>query len=172
MSALHAQKSAVPVIGFLHGESLEAYAHNVAAFRQGLKEAGYVDGRDVAIEYRWGEGRNDRLPTMAAELVQRRVALIAVGGGSAARLAAKGATTTVPIVFMSAADPLKEGLVASLNRPGGNVTGVMVPSVVLDGKRLELLNELVPSGEVIAVLTNPAGTGTAAQLRDLHEAAR
>jgi putative ABC transport system substrate-binding protein len=170
--ASRAQKSAMPVIGFLNGESAEGYAHPGAAFRQGLKETGYVEGQNVAIEYRWAEGHNDRLPAMAAELVQRHVALIAVGGGSAARLAAKAATTTIPVVFMSAGDPLKEGLVTSLNRPGGNITGVMVPSVVLDSKRLGLLNELVPAGEFIAVLTNPAGSGTEAHLKDLHAAAR
>jgi putative ABC transport system substrate-binding protein len=168
----HAQKSPIPVIGFLHGELPVGYAYHAAAFRQGLQESGYVDGQNVAIEYRWAEGHTDRLPVMAAELIQRHVTLIAVGGGSAARLAAKAATTTVPIVFMSAADPLEEGLVASLNRPGGNITGVMVPSVILDTKRLELLNELVPSGEAIAVLANPAGSGTEAQLVNLRHAAR
>jgi len=170
--ASRAQKSTMPVIGFLHGESPEGYAHHGAAFRQGLTETGYVEGENVVIEYRWAEGHNDRLPAMAAELVQRHVALIAVGGGRAARLAAKAATTAIPVVFMSAGDPLNERLVTSLNRPGGNITGVMVPSVVLDSKRLELLNELVPSGEVIAVLTNRAGSGTEAHLKDLRGAAR
>ena len=173
-ASLHsrAQKSTLPVIGFLNGESPVGYAHLAAAFRQGLQESGYVDGQNVAIEYRWAEGQTDRLPAMAAELIQRHVILIAVGGGSAARLAAKAATTTLPIVFISAADPLKEGLVASLNRPGGNITGVMVPSVDLDTKRLGLLNELVPSGAAIAVLTNSGGSGTKAQLMNLREAAR
>jgi putative tryptophan/tyrosine transport system substrate-binding protein len=167
-----AQKPAMPVVGFLNGESSVGYAHHAAAFRQGLQESGYVDGQNVVFEYRWAEGHTDRLPALAAELIQRHVTLIAVGGGSTARLAAKAATTTVPIVFMSAADPVKEGLVASLNRPGGNITGVMVPSVTLDTKRLELLNDLVPSGEAIAVLTNPAGSGTEAHLMNLRDAAR
>ena len=170
-SAPRAQRSATPLIGFLHGQSQEEYASHVVAFRQGLRQTGYVDGENVAIEFRWANGRSDRLSAMAAELVQRNVVLIAVGGGSAARLAAKAATTAVPIVFMSAADPVREGLVASLSRPGGNITGIAVPSVILDVKRLQLANELLPSGAAIAVLTNPAGSGTEVQLREMHEAA-
>ena len=167
-----AQNSPIPVIGFINSISPEGGAYLAAAFRQGLEETGYVDGRSVAIEYRWAEGHHDRLPAMANELVQRRVALIAVGGGGGARPAAKAATATIPIVFVTGGDPVKEGIVASLNRPGGNITGVAVPTTVLDAKRLELLNQLVPSSVAIAVLVNPTTGGYETHVKDLHAAAR
>jgi putative ABC transport system substrate-binding protein len=166
-----AQNPSLPVIGFLNSASADGFAYLVAAFRQGLKETGHVDGQNVAIEYRWAEGHLDRLPAMAGELVQRRVALIAAGGNRRARLAAKAATATIPIVFVTGGDPVKEGLVASLSRPGGNITGVTVPTNVLDVKRLELLNQVVPPAAAIAILVNPANGYIEAQLKDLRAAA-
>ncbi len=166
-----AQNPSLPVIGFLNSASADGFAYLVAAFRQGLKETGHVDGQNVAIEYRWAEGHLDRLPAMAGELVQRRVALIAAGGNRRARLAAKAATATIPIVFVTGGDPVKEGLVASLSRPGGNITGVTVPTNVLDVKRLELLNQAVPPAAAIAILVNPANGYIEAQLKDLRAAA-
>ncbi len=163
----------MPVIGFLNGASSETFAHLAAAFRQGLSEAGYVEGRNVAIEYRWAEGEYDRLPALAAELVRRQVAVIAAGGGVAAALAAKAATTTIPIVFSGGGgDPVKLGLVASLNRPGGNVTGVSILTAALGAKRLGLLRELLPSATLIAVLINPTNPNSEIQLKDIEEAAR
>jgi putative tryptophan/tyrosine transport system substrate-binding protein len=170
--ASRAQKSALPVIGFLNGGSPAGSAYLATAFRQGLRESGYLVGQNVAIEVRWTEGQNDRAPTLVAELVQLPVALIAVGGGSAVRLAAKAAATTIPIVFFSGGDPVKDGLVASLSRPGGNITGVVIVTTALDAKRLELLNELVPPGRPIAVLVNSTSSETAAQLKDVQAAAR
>jgi len=157
------QRSAMPVIGFLGSTSAEHYAIRLETFRQGLKEAGYVEGQNVAIEFRWANGRYERLPELAAELVQRQVAVIASGGGTATTLAAKSATSTIPIVFASAIDPVKAGLVASLSRPGGNMTGVTNQDVEVGPKRLELLHELLPGATSIAVLVNPANPTLAEQ---------
>jgi len=162
----------MPVIGFLNGGSPAGSAYLATAFRQGLKETGYVEGQNVAIEFRWTEGHLDRPPMMVAQLVQRPVALIAVGGGSAVRLAAKAATATIPIVFVTGGDPITEGLVTNLGRPTGNITGVTVPTTTLNAKRLELLNQLVPAGETIAVLANPAISWTEGRARDVQSAAR
>src|SRR5437879_2254052 len=155
-SALRAQQKAMPVIGYLSSTSLgPSSAPFMAAFRQGLSEIGYVEGQNLAIEYRWTEGSYDRLPALAADLVGRKVDLIVAGGGALPALAAKNATSTIPIVFVSAGDPVATGLVASLARPGGNLTGVSFLVVELMPKRLELLSELVPQTRVIALLVNP-----------------
>ena len=154
--AARAQQPAMPVIGFLDPTSPDAIADRLRAFRQGLKDTGYVEGENVAIEYRWAENQIDRLPALAAELVRRQVAVIAATGGTAAALAAKAATTTIPIVFIVAEDPVRLGLVASLARPGGNLTGINFFNAELVAKRLELLRELVPAAARVAVLVNPA----------------
>jgi putative tryptophan/tyrosine transport system substrate-binding protein len=151
--SLRAQQKAVPVIGFLSSTSAEAYASRVAAFRQGLNDVGYVEGRDVAIEYRWAEGSYNRLPAMAIDLVRRQVTVI-VAITTPAAIAAKAATATIPIIFEMGTDPVEVGLVASLNRPGGNLTGVSLLNVELAPKRLELLHELVPA-PIIGLLVNP-----------------
>jgi putative tryptophan/tyrosine transport system substrate-binding protein len=152
--AARAQQSPLPAVGFLNSETPTGYAPFAAAFRQGLSETGFVEDRNVAIEYRWAEGHNDRLPALAAELVRLRVAVIGAAGTPSA-LAAKAATTTIPIVFSTAADPVSEGLVASLNRPGGNVTGVTNLGVELVQKQVEMLHQMVPKATLIAVLVNP-----------------
>jgi ABC-type uncharacterized transport system substrate-binding protein len=171
--AAHAQQPAMPVIGFLDPTTPDTYADRLRAFRQGLKETGYIEGENVAIEYGWAEGQFDRLPALAAELVRRRVAVIAAAGGSPSALAAKAATTTVPIVFSVSEDPVRLGLVASLARPGGNVTGINIFSGELVAKRLELLRELVPGAARVAVLVNPANVAnTATTLREVEAAAR
>jgi len=150
-----AQQPAMPVIGFLGSASPDEYAMRLRAFREGLKEAEYVEGQNVAIEYRWAEGQNSRLSTLAAELVHRQVTEIVAAGGTPSAMAAKAATATVPIVFAVAVDPVNVGLVASLNRPGGNMTGVTNLNVEIGPKRLELLRELLPKATIIAVLVNP-----------------
>jgi putative tryptophan/tyrosine transport system substrate-binding protein len=163
-----AQQQPMPVIGFLHAGSPEANVKQVAAFRNGLSKAGYVDGREVTIEYRWAENRDDRLPELAADLVRRRVAVIATPGTTQAALAAKAATTTIPIVFSTGGDPMALGLVVSFNRPGGNVTGIVNTSARLAGKRLGLLRELAPETKRFAVLVTHDGPLTQATLKDLH----
>jgi putative ABC transport system substrate-binding protein len=169
--AARAQQPAMPVIGFLHGASPEGYAPMVTALRQGLKEAGYVEGHNVAIEYRWAEGHYDRLPALAAELVRRQVAGI-VTGGTPPAFAAKAATSTIPIVINVGIDPVKVGLVGSLNRPGGNVTGLALLTVELAAKRLELLHELLRTATVVAVLVNPTTPLTEPETRGVRDAAR
>jgi putative ABC transport system substrate-binding protein len=160
----------MPAVGFLNGGSPGGYAPLVNAFRQGLKEAGFVEGHNVAIEFRWAEGQYDRVPAMAADLVRRQVAVIVANNPG--NLAAKAATTTIPIVFTTGGDPVQMGLVASLSRPGGNVTGATQLNVEVAPKRLELAHELVPAATIIAVLVNPTSTNTEPLLRDLHVAAR
>jgi putative ABC transport system substrate-binding protein len=168
--AARAQPPAIPVIGSLRSTTEAGSAHLVTAFRQGLNEAGFVEGRNVAIEYRWADDHYDRLPALAADLVRRQVAVIVANGGSAQ--AAKTATTTIPIVVVTGLDPIRTGLVASLNRPGGNVTGVMFTAIDLTAKRLELLRELVPKAAVIGVLQDPNGPESEIELRDAEAAAR
>jgi putative tryptophan/tyrosine transport system substrate-binding protein len=168
--AARAQQSTMSVIGFLNGALPEGYAHFVAAFRQGLKEAGYVEGQNVTIEYRWAENHYDRLPSLASELIQQKVTVIAATGTPAA-LAAKAATSTVPIVFTTGGDPIKLGLVASLNRPGGNVTGAVHFSVEVGPKRLELARELFPGATTFALLVNPANPLAATVSKDLQAVA-
>jgi putative ABC transport system substrate-binding protein len=171
--AARAQQPGLPVVGFVNGGSADASAANKAAFRQGLGEAGYVEGKNVTVDYYWLEGQYDRLPALMADLVGRRVAVIATPASNAAALAAKSATATIPIVFGVAEDPVKLGLVASLARPGGNMTGINFFTQEVNAKRLSLMHQLVPKAVRVAVLINPENaTSSEATLRDVQEAAR
>jgi len=169
--ASRAQQSAVPVIGFLHFGSLKLFAFQAVAFEQGLKESGYVQGQNASIEYRWAEGRYDKLPALAADLVSHRINVIAAIGPPCAS-AAKNATSTIPIVFTTGTDPVRDGLVINLARPTGNLTGVSILAVQLVPKRLELLSELLPQARQFALLVNPANGYTEPMIRDVQEAAR
>jgi putative ABC transport system substrate-binding protein len=167
-----AQNPALPIVGFLHVASAKPFAHIVAGFRQGLKETGAIEGQNVTIEFRWAEGQIGRLPELAADLVHRQVAVLVTGGGEAPALAAKAATSTIPIVFNIGNDPVQAGLVASLSRPGGNATGVSILTAELEAKRLGLLHEMVPTASVVAHLVNPAYPPTKTNVRNVAAAAR
>jgi putative ABC transport system substrate-binding protein len=171
--AARAQRAAMPVIGFLNTQSPDGYTERLRGFRQGLKDTGYVEGENVAIEYRWADNQTDRLPRLATDLVRRRVALIATGGGPASAFAAKSATANIPINFIVNEDPAKLGLVTSIARPGGNLTGINIFLSELVAKRLGLLRELIPAARRVAVLVNPANaTITETTLRDIDAAAQ
>jgi len=170
--SLRAQQKPMPVIGFLGSASLGANAPYVAAFGQGLRQIGWVEGQNVAIEYRWAEGNFDRLPALAADLVGRKVDVIVTQGGNFSALAAKNATSSIPIVFVAGADPVEEGLVASLARPGGNLTGVTLFANELWGKRVELISELAPGARALAQLVNPKRPGTERDTAAVQESAR
>ena len=168
-----AQQSAIPVIGFLDPRSPEGVLNRLRGLREGLKDTGYVEGENVTVEYRWAENQVDRLPELATDLVRRQAALIIASGGRAATLAAKAATTTIPVVFLTSEDPVRLGLVASLARPGGNLTGINFLNTELATKRLELLRELVPAAKRVAVLVNPVDTAnTDSTLKAIEPAAR
>jgi ABC-type uncharacterized transport system substrate-binding protein len=170
--AARAQQAVMPVIGFLRSSSIDRSAHLVTAFRQGLKEAGYFEGQNVAIEYRSAEGQYDRLPALAADLVRRQVTVIVATGGSAPAQAAKAATSTIPIVFTAGGDPVREGLVGSLNQPGGNLTGISLLAIDIGSKRVGLLRELLPNATTIALLLNPKNPEVGQHLQDVQRAAR
>ena len=169
--AVRAQQAAMPVVGFVIGGAAAENARAVAAFGTGLNEAGFIEGRNVGFEFRWAEGQYQRLPAMAAELVGRQVAVIVAGTGASA-LAAKAATTTIPIVFIMGADPVKIGAVPSLNRPGGNITGAFMLSTELEAKWLELLHEVVPAAKMVGLLVNPTFLDAETQVRDVQAAAQ
>jgi putative tryptophan/tyrosine transport system substrate-binding protein len=169
--AARTQQPTMPVVGFLHSRSPDA-AHPLAGFRRGLAESGYVEGQNVAVEFRWALGQYDRLPELAADLVRRQVAVLIAGGGEPSALAAEAATSTIPIVFAIGSDPVKAGLVASYNRPGGNITGINILTDTLEAKRLGLLRELVPQAATIGYLSNPRYASAENQVRDVQEAAR
>jgi putative tryptophan/tyrosine transport system substrate-binding protein len=170
--AARAQQSAMPVIGFLHSGSPGPFAYQLAAFNRGLKETGYIEGQNVAIGYRWADGHYDRLPAMASDLVGRKVSVLAAGGGIPPALAAKAATTTIPIVFLMGSDPLKAGVVTSLNQPEGNVTGVSFLINSLGTKRVELLSQMVPRASTIGMLANPTNPDAEIETRDAQAAAQ
>jgi len=165
------QQAEMPMIGFLHAGSFDGFANHAVAFRQGLKEAGFVAGQNVAIEYRWAAGQYDRLPALAAELVNRQVAVLYSGGGLVSVRAARAASATIPVMFTTGADPIQAGLVASLNRPEGNMTGVSFSGRASQPKRLELIRELLPNANTIAVLNNPQNPWGSEELADLHTTA-
>jgi len=169
--AARAQQPAMPVVGFMSARSPEESAHLVAAFRRGLGEGGFIEGQNVALEFRWARGQYDRLPALATELVNRGIAVLVAVGGDPSSLAAKQATSTIPIVFGIGGDPVKAGLVESFNRPGGNVTGVTLMTALMEPKRLGLLRELVPGVPQIGILLNPAYPPAAHQLQELEQAA-
>ncbi len=169
--AARGQQPAMPVIGFLNSTSLEVRRDELAAFHRGLNESGYAEGRDLRIEYRWAEGRYDRLPAMATDLVRSGVSVLVATGGEPVALAAKAASSTIPVVFIIAGDPVKIGLIASLNRPGGNVTGVSLLATQLEAKLLEVAHELVPDAAVIAFLVNPNNPIAESATRDLQVSA-
>jgi putative ABC transport system substrate-binding protein len=169
-NSARAQQPALPVVGFLRGSPAEGSAHIVAAFRQGLKETGYVEGQNVAVEFRWADGHSDQLPALAADLVRRKVTVI-LASATASALAAKSATSAIPIVFVMTVDPVKAGLVASLNRPGGNATGISYLTSALGGKRLEFLQQMAPATKAVAVLLRPDNPATEPLLRDLETGA-
>ena len=170
--ATRAQQPTMPTIGFLHGQSAGQFTHFVAAFKRGLADEGYVEGRDLAIEYRWAEDQEERLPSLAADLVKHRASVIAASGGLPVSFAAKSATATIPIVFVTGGDPVREGLVASLNRPADNLTGVYSLITEIEAKRLGLLHELVPRAESLATLLNPASPNAENQTTEIENAAR
>jgi putative tryptophan/tyrosine transport system substrate-binding protein len=170
--AAYAQQPAMPVIGYLGSGSPDLDSHRVRAFREGLSEAGYVEGRNVAIEFRWAQGQSDRLPALAAELVRRQVTVVIAGSGTRSALLLKAATTTIPIVFQVAVDPVEVGLVASLSRPGGNLTGVASLNVETEAKRLEMLHELIPTANIVALLVNPTSPFADAITKEAQAAAR
>jgi putative tryptophan/tyrosine transport system substrate-binding protein len=170
--AARAQQAVTPVIGFLGSESPDVWTARVRAFRQGLSETGYVEGRNVAIEFRWADGQNERLPGLAADLVRRQVGVIVAPGSLPSALAVKAATITIPIVFTIGIDPVEVGLVSNLNRPGGNLTGVASLNVEVGPKRLELMHELVPTATIIALLVNPTNPNAETQTTDMQAAAR
>jgi len=169
--AARAQQPAMPVVGFLQSGSRGGSAHMVAAFQTGLREAGYIEGQNVGVIYRFADGQYDRLPALAAELLQSQVAVLAATGGDPAVLAARAATTTIPIVFTTGADPVALGYVASLHRPGGNVTGVVLFTSSLGAKRIGLLRQLLPNIDAVGVLVNPTYPVAAAQLKEVEAAA-
>jgi putative tryptophan/tyrosine transport system substrate-binding protein len=166
-----AQQPAMPVIGFLNSQSPATFAHLLSGFREGLRDAGFLEGKNIQIEYRWAEGHYERLPALASDLVHQRLAVLVATGGEPAALAAKAATQTIPIVFLIGGDPVKEGLVASVNRPGGNVTGLTLLTTEIDGKRLGLLKELVPQASLVAALINPDFPPAERQRQRILEAA-
>ena len=170
--AASAQQQAVPGVGFLHPSSPEPFGHIVNGFRRGLIDTGFVEGQNVTMEYRWARGEYDRLPALAADLVQRRVRVILAGGGEVGALAAKAATSTIPILIIASSDPVKSGLVASFNRPGGNVTGLMTATSVLEAKKFGLLCEMIPNARVVAMLINPNYPPHAADAIEVQSAAQ